>query len=119
MSQPGGQTIRAIGIFGGTFDPIHFGHLRTAVEAMEKLGLTDFRMLPAGTPPHRSGTFAEAGHRKAMLKLALSSQAELVLDDREIRRQGSSFMVDTLAEIRSEQPGEPLLLIIGQDSANA
>jgi len=109
----------AIGIFGGTFDPVHYGHLRAAVEAREKLGLPDMRLLPAGTPPHRSGTFASAEHRLAMLKLALSDNDGLQVDDREVRREGSSYMVDTLAEFRREYPHSPLLLMIGQDAANA
>lgn len=108
----------AIGIFGGTFDPVHFGHLRAAIEAREKLQLADMRIMPAGTPPHRSGTFASAEHRLAMLHLALSDVPGLQVDEREVRRQGNSFMVDTLSEIRHENPQNPLLLMIGQDAAN-
>ncbi len=108
-----------IGIFGGTFDPVHFGHLRAALEAMEKLGLRDFRMMPAGTPPHRPTTFASAEHRLAMLKLALRNHQDLALDGREIRREGDSFMVDTLAGIHAEAPTARLLLMIGQDAANS
>jgi nicotinate-nucleotide adenylyltransferase len=109
---------QAIGIFGGTFDPVHYGHLRAAVEAMEMLQLQDFRLLPAGTPPHRTNTFASADHRLAMLKLALSRYPELQMDDREVRREGSSFMVDTLGEIRREAGDAPILTMIGQDAAN-
>ena len=68
---------RAIGIFGGTFDPVHYGHLRAAAEAMEKLQLTEFRLMPAGTPPHRSDPGASAEHRLAMLNLALSGHREI------------------------------------------
>jgi nicotinate-nucleotide adenylyltransferase len=107
-----------IGIFGGTFDPVHFGHLRAAVEIREKLGLEDMRLLPAGTPPHRSATHASAAHRLSMLKLALTAGCGLQVDDREVRRGGSSYMVDTLAEFREEFPRSPLLLMIGQDAAN-
>ena len=110
---------RAIGIFGGTFDPVHFGHLRAAVEAREKLGLDDFRLLPAGQPPHRSDTAANGAQRLAMLSLALGDCADLRVDDREVRRTGYSYMADTLAEIRSEAREAPLLLMIGQDAANA
>ncbi len=109
---------QAIGIFGGTFDPVHYGHLRAALEAMEILRLQDFRLLPAGTPPHRANTFASADHRLAMLKLALSRYPELQVDVREIRREGSSFMVDTLGEIRQEEGDAPILMMIGQDAAN-
>lgn len=109
----------AVGIFGGTFDPVHFGHLRAAVEAREKLGLADFHLLPAGRPPHRSDTVANGGQRLEMLRLALDGCPDLRVDDREVRRSGYSYMVDTLAEIRSETGEAPLLLMIGQDAANA
>jgi nicotinate-nucleotide adenylyltransferase len=109
---------RAIGIFGGTFDPVHFGHLRAATEAAEKLPLEQFRLLPAGSPPHRSSTFASAEHRLAMLSLATAAYPELVVDDREIRRCGESYMVDTLVEIRAEAGDSPLVLMVGQDAVN-
>jgi nicotinate-nucleotide adenylyltransferase len=112
------RSTQAIGIFGGTFDPVHYGHLRAALEAMEMLQLEDFRLLPAGTPPHRANTFASADHRLAMLKLALSQYPELRVDDREVRREGSSFMVDTLGDIRGEEGDSPILMMIGQDAAN-
>jgi len=107
------------GIFGGTFDPVHYGHLRAASEAGERLELEDLRLLPAGTPPHRPAPFAAAHHRLAMLNLALSGQPDLWADDREIRRPGNSYMVDTLTDIRREEGDVPLLLLIGQDAANA
>ena len=107
-----------IGIFGGTFDPVHYGHLRAASEAKERLSLTDLRLLPAGHPPHRSITFAAAEHRLAMLQLALSAHGDLRVDDREIRRDGYSYMVDTLREIRLEEDEAPLLLLLGQDAVN-
>ena len=110
---------RAIGIFGGTFDPVHFGHLRAAVEAREKLGLDDFRLLPAGQPPHRSDTVADGAQRLDMLRLALADCADLRVDDREVRRAGFSYMADTLAEVRREAGEAPLLLLIGQDAANS
>ena len=109
----------AIGILGGTFDPVHNGHLRAAVEAREKLGLDDLRLLPAGDPPHREEPAASAWQRLEMLRLATASCPGLEVDDREVRRAGPSFMVDTLAEIRSEVDDAPLMLLIGQDAANA
>ncbi len=109
---------QAIGIFGGTFDPVHYGHLRAALEALEMLKLRDFRLLPAGTPPHRANTFATADQRLDMLNLALSRYPELQVDDREVRREGSSFMVDSLREIRKEEGDVPILMMIGQDAAN-
>ena len=108
-----------IGIFGGTFDPVHFGHLRAASEAKEALGLEQLWLLPAGQPPHRSNTFAAAEHRLAMLRLALEKHPDLRVDDREVRRAGHSYMVDTLREVRGQEGDVPLLLMIGQDAANA
>jgi len=109
----------AVGIFGGTFDPVHYGHLRAALEAREMLELEDFRLLPAGTPPHRSNTLASGVHRLAMLRLAVAEYSGFKVDDREVRREGNSYMADTLREIRDETGASPLLLIIGQDAANA
>ena len=108
----------AIGIFCGTFDPVHFGHLRAASEAAECLPIKQFRLLPAGTPPHRSTTFASAEHRLAMLALATAEYSDLQVDDREVRRSGDSYMVDTLAEIRAEENDSPLVLMVGQDAVN-
>ena len=106
-----------IGIFGGTFDPVHFGHLRSAWEVRERLRVHDFRMLPAGHPPHRNGPVTPARHRLEMLHLATRSLPGVSVDEREIHRSGPSWMVDTLEDIRSEADSRPLLLIIGHDSA--
>jgi len=110
---------RLKGIFGGTFDPVHYGHLRAASEASEFLGLADLRLIPAGTPPHRPPAFAAAEHRLNMLHLALSGHRDLWADDREVRRQDVSYMVDTLEEIRLEEGDVPLLLLVGQDAVNS
>lgn len=109
---------RAVAIFGGTFDPVHYGHLRAAAEIAERLKVSDFRLLPAGQPPHREGTGAEAFHRLAMLELAVAPYADLHVDEREVRRSGPSFMVDTLESVRAEVGEVPLLLCVGQDAAN-
>ena len=109
---------RAIAIFGGTFDPIHFGHLRAASEVSELLRANDFRLLPAGHPPHREGTWAEAYHRLAMLELALAPYPDLTVDEREVRRDGPSFMVETLESIRNEAGDAPILMCLGQDACN-
>lgn len=109
----------AIGVFGGTFDPVHFGHLRAAVEAREKLGLDDLRLIPAGRPALRVAPVASAEERLEMVRLALSGCPELQVDGREVRRPGPSYMVDTLTELRREAGAAPLLLLIGQDAANA
>lgn len=108
-----------LAIFGGTFDPVHFGHLRAAVEAMESLQLESLSLLPAGTPPHRSGTFASAADRLAMLRLAVRDYPDLPVDAREVQRKGYSWMIDTLGEIRAEiGPDRPLALLLGQDAVN-
>ena len=79
-----------IGIFGGTFDPIHVGHLRTAFELWQALHLKEVRFLPTGSPPHRSETRANAELRLAMVRAAVEGQAGFVVDDREVRRTGLS-----------------------------
>lgn len=109
---------QAVAIFGGTFDPVHYGHLRAAAEVAERLRVSDFRLLPAGQPPHREGTWADAYHRLAMLELALAPYPDLTVDEREVRRDGPSFMVDTLASVRAEVGQAPILLCLGQDAAN-
>jgi nicotinate-nucleotide adenylyltransferase len=108
----------AVAIFGGTFDPVHYGHLRAAAEVAEQLKVSDFRLLPAGQPPHREGTWADAHHRLAMLELALAPYPDLTVDDREVRRSGPSFMVDTLVSLRKDVGAAPILLCVGQDAAN-
>lgn len=108
-----------IGVFGGTFDPVHLGHLHAARTVQRRLGIEDFRFVPAGDPPHRGATFAAARHRLAMLRLALREWPEASIDERELHRPGPSWMVETLESLRRDHPDRPLLLIIGQDSANS
>lgn len=107
-----------LAIFGGTFDPVHYGHLRCADEARQKLNLKTLLLLPAGTPPHRKPPRATAKQRLDMLQLAQPEFPRLKIDDRETLRDGPSYMVDTLLELRTELPARPLLLLIGQDAAN-
>lgn len=105
-----------MGIFGGTFDPIHFGHLRSAFEMLQALRFDEVRFMPAGNPPHRGATVASAELRLRMVRVATEGQHGFVVDDRELRRQGPSYSVDTLAALRSEYPLRPLALIIGMDA---
>ncbi len=105
-----------LGIFGGTFDPVHFGHLRPALEVMEALRLEEVRFVPAGVPNLRGAPRAAAGHRRAMLERAIGDQPGFVIDDRELRRPGVSYMADTLAELRAEIGERPLCLILGLDA---
>lgn len=105
-----------IGVFGGTFDPVHHGHLRIALEIAQSLALDEVRFVPCRQPPHRSPPQASAKQRLAMLQLALSSQPEFVIDERELNREGPSYMVDTLSSMRSEEAEVPLVLIVGVDA---
>ncbi len=108
--------MRPIGIFGGTFDPIHCGHLRTAFELWQELQLAEVRFLPAGNPPHRDQIYANAELRLRMVEAAVADQPGFVVDDREVRRGGMSYSVDTLGELRAEQPARSLCLLLGMDA---
>lgn len=106
-----------IGILGGTFDPIHFGHLRLAQELGEQLQLTEVRVVPGGNPPHRSTPAVPAEHRAQMVRLAVAGNPLFVFDDRELKRAGPSYTVDTLAELRAEAGARrPLTLLMGADA---
>ncbi len=106
----------ALGILGGTFDPIHYGHLELAREVREALPLSALRLIPAGAPPHRAAPVASAAHRLAMARLAAADYPGLEVDEREIVRPGPSYTVVTLEELRGEAPSRPLALIIGADA---
>jgi len=105
-----------IGVFGGTFDPVHYGHLRAADDVSRALDLAQMRLVPAGDPPHRKPPGASAAHRVAMLELALREFPRLSLDEREVRRAGKSYTVLTLAELREAMPGTPIALVTGADA---
>lgn len=105
-----------IGIFGGTFDPVHYGHLRPAREVQRALALQQVRVIPAGVPWHRARPAATATQRLEMLKLALVEFPEFIVDDREIRRLGPSYTVITLNALRAEFGERPLCLIMGIDA---
>lgn len=106
----------AIGILGGTFDPVHFGHLRSALEVCLQLNLDHVRLIPCAEPPHRQATMASAEVRRLMLELAVKSVPQLIVDDRELERDGPSFTVDTLLSLRQEFSDNPLFLILGTDA---
>jgi len=105
-----------IGIFGGTFDPIHFGHLRTAFELLHALRLAEVRLVPAGRPPHRGAPLCDTERRLEMVRAAAADQPGFVVDDRELRRVGPSYTVTTLRELRAENPVRSLCLIVGMDA---
>lgn len=108
--------MRKIGIFGGTFDPIHYGHLRPALEILDALSLDSMRFIPAGQPPHRRAPMAPAELRLAMVKAAVQGEPRFQVDERELGRSGPSYMVDTLAELRRESPDDVLVLVLGTDA---
>jgi nicotinate-nucleotide adenylyltransferase len=114
MSTP--ASVGPVGIFGGTFDPIHLGHLRTGFELLQLLSLAELRWIPVGDPGHREPPLASAELRLAMLRAAVADQPGFVVDDREMRRAGASFTIDTLEELRAELPGRPLCLVLGMDA---
>ncbi len=106
-----------IGILGGTFDPIHYGHLRLAEEMLELANLRQIRFIPTGMPPHRDAPLVPAHHRSAMVQLAIADQPAFVLDDREVRQTTPCFTVNTLRELRAELgAAQPLCLLMGGDA---
>lgn len=106
-----------IGLFGGTFDPIHLGHLRLAEELGEVLGCSEVRFLPTGTPPHRHPPLATATARRDMVALAIAGNPRFRLDERETHRTDPCYMIDTLTAIRAEVGAHiPLCLLLGGDA---
>lgn len=108
--------MRPIGVFGGTFDPIHYGHLRSAFELKQAMRFDEVRFLPCGDPPHRGETIASAELRHRMVRVAIEDQSGFVADDRELKRDGPSYTFDTLTSLRAEFPDRSLGLIIGMDA---
>lgn len=108
--------MRPIGVFGGTFDPVHYGHLRTAFEMLQALRFEQVRFIPCGDPPHRGETFASAPERLEMVRVAVAGQPGFVVDDRELHRDGPSYSIDTLIGLREEFPERSLGLIVGMDA---
>ena len=107
----------SVGIFGGTFDPIHFGHLRMAQELGESLNLDEIRFIPAARPPHRAEPHVAAQQRADMVGLAIAGNPLFKLDTREFERAGPSYMVDTLSSLRAELGNDtPMALLLGADA---
>ena len=108
---------RRIGILGGTFDPVHIGHLRGALEVAELLDLDEVRLIPSARPPHRGAPQVSAEDRLAMVQCAVQGVAPLAVDDRELRRSKPSYTIDTLISLRQELAAvDQLLLLVGWDA---
>lgn len=106
-----------IGILGGTFDPIHFAHLRLALEAREQLGLDHVRFIPSARPPHRDTPQTSPEHRLAMVQLAIADQSGFVADPIELHRTQQSYTIDTLTSLRAQfGPDRSLCLLMGADA---
>lgn len=108
--------MKLLGIFGGTFDPVHCGHLRAMLELQETLGLDQLRVMPCGIPAHRPPPAASAAARVAMLEAALEDFPGAEIDRRELEREGVSYTVDTLVAMSEQFPGSSLCLLLGQDA---
>jgi nicotinate-nucleotide adenylyltransferase len=106
-----------VGILGGTFDPIHLGHLAAARAAIVCARLDELLLVPAGIPPHRAPAAASAEDRLAMARLAAAGEPKVSVSDLELRRPGRSFTVDTLRELAHERPDVELFLVLGWDAA--
>ncbi|MCA8954021.1 MAG: nicotinate (nicotinamide) nucleotide adenylyltransferase [Planctomycetes bacterium] len=106
-----------IAVLGGAFDPPHRSHVRIATMARDHLPVGEVRVMPAGDHPHKQGgRLTPAHHRLAMCRLAFAAVPGVVVDDREIRRDGLSFTVETLAELAAEAPGRRLFFLVGSDN---
>ncbi|MEH6591322.1 MAG: nicotinate-nucleotide adenylyltransferase [Halioglobus sp.] len=106
-----------VAVFGGTFDPVHNGHLRSALELAETLNLANVRMMPCANPPHRAAPGVSAEHRAAMLELAVDRDEHLSCDRRELNRDGRSYTIDSLIELRGELGAQrSLILVMGCDA---
>ena len=106
-----------VGILGGTFNPVHYGHLRSALELVERLQLQQLRLMPCALPPHREAPSCSAAHRSSMVELAVAGEPRLACDARELQRAGKSYTIDSLIDLRGELgAGQSLCLVMGCDA---
>ena len=106
-----------VGVFGGTFNPVHYGHLRSALELVERLQLEQLRLMPSASPPHRDAPECSAERRAAMVELAVTGEPRLVCDAREMQRPGKSYTIDSLIELRGELGAQQgLCMVLGCDA---
>lgn len=116
MSDASGSLI-PVGVFGGTFNPVHYGHLRSALELVGHLDLESLRLMPCAQPPHREAPHCSPHHRAAMVELAVSGEPRLRCDDRELQRDGPSYTIDSLIELRQELGTQgSLAMVVGCDA---
>ena len=105
-----------IGIFGGTFDPVHFGHIKPVLNVKQALNLSQVRFIPNSVPPHREEPWLSAEQRLSLLQSALEEYDDMVVDTRELDRGGPSYMIDTLRSLKSDYQDESICLVIGMDA---
>lgn len=105
-------------MLGGTFDPIHVGHLRAAIHLQEQLSLNQVRLMPAAIPPHRPAPWLDAATRLKLIALSIAVQPGLCVDDRELKRHGPSYSVDSIRALRAEHPEATIFLALGSDAFN-
>lgn len=111
------SSVHSVAMLGGTFDPVHIGHLRSAVELRERFGFDQIRFVPCHLPPHRAQPGADSAQRLRMVELALADEPGLIADARELRRAGPSYTFDTLTELRAELGAQcALALVLGVDA---
>jgi len=110
--------MQLIGILGGTFDPIHNGHIRLALEAQVQLKLDQIRLIPVNIPPHRAKPIASTVQRQRMIELAIKDQSCFSIDCRELESEEISYSINTLKSLREEFPEDALCLILGRDAFN-
>ena len=108
-----------LGVFGGAFDPPHLAHVALAQAAVEQLDLRQLRVLPTGQAWHKARELSPAGHRLAMAREAFGAVPRTFVDDRELRRAGPTYTIDTLRQLKAEFPRMELMLVIGADQAEA
>ncbi|WP_105169004.1 nicotinate-nucleotide adenylyltransferase [Pseudoalteromonas sp. T1lg23B] len=108
-----------IALFGGTFDPIHLGHINMATQCITELSLDALHFLPCAVPVHKAQPGITDTHRLAMLSLATEGNSKFRIDHRELKRQGPSYSLLSLQECRAEQPNTPLVFLMGMDSFNS
>ena len=106
---------RKIGLFGGSFDPVHNAHLALARHARDELQLDELRWVPAGNPWQKKGQITAAEHRLAMLHLAIEGEPRFAVEDCELKRDGPSYTLDTVRELQADRPDAQWFLVIGQD----